>query len=504
MGGMTCAALLAELGERVLVLEHHYVPGGFTQTFTRKGWHWDVGVHAVGEVDERALLGRVLAALTGGRLAWTSLGAVYDRFDFPDLQIDFSSDRQAFLDALLTAFPGQRQALAEYGRLTRLVSGSMRRYYMSRLVGSGLAPLADRLLAGEAHRFLQKTTEETLSACVPDERLRRVLTSQWGYYGSPPARSSFAIHALVARHFQHGGYYPIGGSARIAVELLQTVQDQGGATRIRADVERIVVEGGRAVGVQLRDGEELRARRVVSAAGARATVTRLLPESEQRAAWAQSIAALPQSPAHVCLYLGFRGDIRQAGAGAANRWFYETWRSDEEAWHPDRPGEDAPVLYCSFPSLKDPHHDPGPKELHTGEVVTFVPDALTARFQKARWRRRGDEYEALKKDWSDRLLAQLLRHMPRLGPHVDWVELSTPATTETFTRAPQGAIYGLEPTPARYANRYLRPRTPVPGLFLAGGDMASVGVMGAMVGGLLCAAAMEPRRAFSYLRRALR
>jgi hypothetical protein len=29
-------------------------------------------------------------------------------------------------------------------------------------------------------------------------------------------------------------------------------------------------------------------------------------------------------------------------------------------------------------------------------------------------------------------------------------------------------------------------------------------VMGAMVGGLLCAAALEPRRAFSYLRRALR
>src|SRR5690242_19972491 len=72
MGGMTCAALLARLGQRVLVLEHHYVPGGFTQTFTRKGWTWDVGVHALGEVDERALLGKVLRELTGQRLGWTS------------------------------------------------------------------------------------------------------------------------------------------------------------------------------------------------------------------------------------------------------------------------------------------------------------------------------------------------------------------------------------------------------------------------------------------------
>src|SRR5262245_36279065 len=74
MGGMTAAALLAETGERVLVLEQHYTAGGFTHTFTRKQWSWDVGVHAVGEVTERAMTGRLLARLTGGRLKWASLG----------------------------------------------------------------------------------------------------------------------------------------------------------------------------------------------------------------------------------------------------------------------------------------------------------------------------------------------------------------------------------------------------------------------------------------------
>ena len=50
MGGMTTAAMLARLGRRVLVLEQHYVPGGFTHTFRRKRWRWDVGVHAVGGI----------------------------------------------------------------------------------------------------------------------------------------------------------------------------------------------------------------------------------------------------------------------------------------------------------------------------------------------------------------------------------------------------------------------------------------------------------------------
>ena len=50
MGGMTTSAMLAKLGRRVLVLEQHYVPGGFTHAFPRKGYNWDVGVHVVGEV----------------------------------------------------------------------------------------------------------------------------------------------------------------------------------------------------------------------------------------------------------------------------------------------------------------------------------------------------------------------------------------------------------------------------------------------------------------------
>ena len=70
--------------------------------------------------------------------------------------------------------------------------------------------------------------------------------------------------------------------------------------------------------------------------------------------------------------------------------------------------------------------------------------------------------------------------------------------------APAGAIYGIEPTPERYRNPYLRPRTPVRDLLLSGSDMASVGVMGAFVGGVLSAIAAEPVRALPWLRGASR
>jgi len=360
MGGMTTASLLAKLGKRVLVLEQHYVPGGFTHTFRRKKWAWDVGVHAVGEVDENAILGRVLDKLGSGRLEWTSLGGVYDEFHFPDLRIDFPNSKQAFVANLEAAFPTQRRAITDYLNKAKEVSGAMRSYYLSRVVPPSWAAIADPLLARKAHHALTQTTQSVLDGMSSDERLKSVLTAQWGYYGVPPARSSFAIHALVARHFVHGGFYPKGGAARIAESLLSTVANAGGWTRIRADVAEILVENGRAVGVRLRDGEEIRAKRVVSAAGALPTVERLLPASERNKPWVDSIRRLKPSPCHVCLYIGFRGDIRTAGATAANKWFYETWSKDAVHWDVSHGAAEAPILYTSFPSLKDPNHDAGP------------------------------------------------------------------------------------------------------------------------------------------------
>ncbi|HRH63671.1 MAG TPA: NAD(P)-binding protein, partial [Bacteroidia bacterium] len=50
LGGLTTAALMSMEQKRVLVLERHYVPGGFTHAFKRKNFKWDVGVHYVGQV----------------------------------------------------------------------------------------------------------------------------------------------------------------------------------------------------------------------------------------------------------------------------------------------------------------------------------------------------------------------------------------------------------------------------------------------------------------------
>ena len=400
-------------------------------------------------------------------------------------------------------------AIDAYLDAVRDTAGAMKGYYLARSLPGWLIPGLGHLMARRAQKRLTQNVREVLKEITDDERLRTVLTAQWGYHGAPPSRASFAMQALVTKHFLWGGYYPVGGSEEIARCLTRTVEGSGGWTRILADVDEILVEKGRAVGVRLSPqngagaGEEIRARRVVSAIGVNSTVRRLLPNQvlEGRGSDLEEVRDLDPGPAHVCLYLGFKGDIRKAGAGTANRWFYNTWDSEQEVWHvtPGDVSTKAPVLYCSFPSLKDREHDSGPEMRHTGEVVTFVPWSVFEPWRDMPWKKRGDDYDAFKKELKDSLLEQFLAQMPELKPMLDYVELSTPLSTDHFVRPVAGSIYGLEPTPKRFRTGVLRPKSPIRNLYFAGSEVTTVGVMGAMMGGVLAAMAAEPARAMRYL-----
>jgi len=82
---------------------------------------------------------------------------------------------------------------------------------------------------------------------------------------------------------------------------------------------------------------------------------------------------------------------------------------------------------------------------------------------------------------------------PALAPLVVYRGLGTPLATAAFTGHEKGGIYGVETTPRRMLSDALNARTPVPGLFLAGQDVMSPGIAGALSGGMFGAAAIDPR-----------
>jgi all-trans-retinol 13,14-reductase len=326
---------------------------------------------------------------------------------------------------------------------------------------------------------------------VSDPKLAAALMAQWGTYGGLLKEASFGIHARVISHYLDGAGYPVGGASSIANGLLPVIEGAGGRALAGTPVSAILIEDGQAVGVRTSEGQEFRAPVIVSAIGAGETVKRLLPAEIQSQEWAAEISGMRPSLCHFEIYLGFEGDIAKHGATRSNHWFHESWDVGDILWsdvsEPIRGG------FASFPSLKDEDHDPGDANSHTGQLMVLADWSTVADFVEGGARQRPDEWAAFKEGVAARMLEYFASKFPALAELIVFHELGTPLATARFTAHEKGGMYGLETTPRRVLSEALGPRTPVPGLFLSGQDSMTPGIAGALFGGVLCAAAIEPR-----------
>jgi all-trans-retinol 13,14-reductase len=497
IGGLAAAAALSKRGKRVLLLEQHNVAGGQTQTFVRQRWEFATGVHYIGGVGPQAggegQFGRLLAWLSDGALQFAPCANPYDIVRLPGFEFGIPHPESAYRAALLLRFPAEQAAIDHWFQASHEARKAaftlMALHSLPAWIAAGL-----RLLRGKQAQAWAHHTLAIEMTRITNPQLRAVLGARWGDYGAAPATAPFVEHALVTGSYDAGAYYPVGGPARFVQTLLPAVLAAGGECRLGAEVCRILIEDGRVAGVEFMQNGETRteiAPYVISDMGAANTVA-CLPEGEssgEASAWREKVRALAPGLGFVALYIGLEGDIAAAGATSANHWIYE--QEDVGCVWQQPADEDAPGLFVSFPSLKDPSHHGPP----TAEVLALVDPAVFAPWlsgnHDAGEGGEGDNYAAFK-DWvAARLLAQFERHFPALAPMVRFHEAATPRTQQHFTRSLGGSMYGLEMTGERIGDTSLNLRTPVPGLLLAGQDVAGPGVPAAFMAGLMAAAAVD-------------
>ncbi len=504
IGGLTAAAMLSKHGRRrVLVLERHYTVGGYTHVFRRPGYEWDVGVHYIGDTQPGGMMRALFDDITDARLEWEDMGAVVERMRFGDEAFVYPKGEAALRAELVRRFPSEAGAIDRYFALVHEAVAALQGFFATkafpRLLGAVVKPMAKRRF----YQLSDRTTREVLEELTSNEKLIGVLTGQFGDYGLPPSRSSFAIHALVTQHYFGGGSFPVGGAGRIAETIAPVIRAAGGELLINAEVAEIVVENDRAVGVNMaEDGAVLRAPLVISDAGVANTFGRLVPRAvaHRHGLW-RALEGMKPSVAHACLYVGLRGTTKELALERANLWIYPDERHDRTVAQNADPSS-IQYAYISFPSAKDPDFERRCPGRSTIDIMTFLPYDAFAQWEGTRWHKRGEGYEAFKKRIADRLLDLLYTHVPGTKGAVEVAELSTPLSTRNFTAHAHGEIYGLEHTPARFRNAFLRPATPIRGLMLTGADIATGGVSGALLGGALCASAILRRNLIDAAQRA--
>jgi all-trans-retinol 13,14-reductase len=493
IGGLTAALLLALHGsKRVLVLERHYEVGGFTHTFRRPGYEWDVGLHYIGQMeDQRGPVRCAFDYMTGGHVRWQAMPEVYDRFIFEGQAFDMVAGLARFRENVKQSFPRESKTIDRYIAAVQKCNRASGLYYAEKAVPAPLAALAGALMRLPYLRWAKRTTREVLEGFTGNQELIGILTGQWGDYGLPPGKSSFAVHATIAEHYFAGGSYPVGGASTIAAAVVPQIEHNGGSVVSGAEVAAVLLEDTKVAGVRMIDGREFRAPLVVSDAGATNTFERLLPTGPSSLeSLRNQLRRIPPSSAHLSLYVGLAKSDAMLDLKGGNLWIYPSFDHDANV---ERFARDMdapfPVVYISFPSAKDPDFQRRHPGKGTIEAISMIPYETFARWEGTRWKKRGDEYDTLKQHLLNRLRAVLERQVPPVSGNIAHAELSTPVTTRHFMNYGHGEIYGIASTPKRFAIRGLGARTPVRGFYLTGQDVTSLGVVGALFGGVVSASA---------------
>ena len=501
MGGLVAAALLAARGRSVLVVDQHYVAGGNATVFRRPGYEFDVGIHYLGTCHDDGAIPRILRAAGVHDVEFLPMDPEgFDTLVFPDFRFRVPGSFDGYRDRLVEHFPSEREGIDRYMRLLGDVQRLMRAAARPMKLPGAL------WRSRSALRWGGGTLGQFLDTCTRDPALRAVLAAENGDYAQPPSRASLAMHAALMLHYlESGGYYPKGGGQRISDALAASIERAGGKVLLITSVERISIESGRAVGVEIVN-KHLGRRRVhadvvISNADLKRTLLELVGPEHLPRRLTRRTEGFEMSPGLGVVYLGLQSDLKQRGLPNTNYWVYPSY--DLETAYADTFAQrfnDAPFVYVSIASLKDPANariaPAGHTNLQLMSLAPSTPEAWGVRapaFADGSYRK-SDAYKRHKEAYAARLVGAAAAACGDLSRDIVFEEVATPLTHARYTRSTGGTSYGLALTPEQFLHRRPGPQTPIRGLYLCGASLRSGhGIMGAMMSGVFAAAEVAGR-----------
>lgn len=487
-GGLAAAVALAQAGMSVAVFEQHYLPGGWCHSFSLSGYRFSPGVHYVGELGPGRMMRRVYEGLgLGADLAFYELNP--DGFDHVLVggeRFDIPAGRDAFAGRMKRRFPRDARGIDTYLDTIASLGAELGDVFtMSGLADFVQLPWRAPTLA----RWGLRSASALIDSHVSDPLLRAVLAAQCGDHGLPPSLAPAPLHAAVTNHYIDGGFYPRGGASSIPRAFIRALKRAGGEIFVGTGVERVLIEGRRAIGVRLSDGRTIRARTIVSNADPEVTFRRLVGEEHLGRSLKHKLASTRYSLSALSLFLAVDMDLRAAGLDSGNYWHFahhdleRIFQQGRTAWGHEV--KDLPALFFTATTLKDPSKRYGGH--HTLEAFSFVGYDAFRQWASTAFGGRPGSYEALKAELTARMLRTLAERIPGIEEHVVFSELGTPLTNVHYVAATGGNLYGTEKTLRQLGPGGYGVRTEIEDLWLCGASTLGHGVLPATISGLAAA-----------------
>jgi len=498
--GLVTAAYLARAGLRVLVLERRHVVGGACVTEeVWPGYQISTAAYLCG-----LLVPKVIRDLELERFGYEILPKDPAFFSpFPDGRSLFIwRDNRQTAEEVAKFSPRDAERYPRYeallDRLATFVEPWLlatppdptRRRWADLAALGRLAWEVLRLPPGDfvqAYRIATQSARDYLDAWFESPELKASLATDGviGARGGPgtPGTAYVLFHHCMGRAAGKRGLWGFvrGGMGGLAQALAASARHHGAEIRTDAEVAQILVNRGRASGVALASGAEIRAAVVASCADPKVTFLKLLPAVD--AEFRREVAAIRTEGVAMKINLALdalpeftaapgRGMGPQHRAtihiGPTMEYIDRAWQ-DAQAGQPSR----APFLEVTIPTAYDPSLAPPGKHV-MNIFVQYAPYRLAA-----------GTWDQIKEAYADRVIDTLAAYAPHIREVILHRQVLSPLDLEREFGLTGGDIFHGEMTPDRLF--FMRPvpgwagyRTPVPGLYLCGsGAHPGGGVMGA-------------------------
>ncbi len=260
-GGLAAAVRLAAAGHHVDIFEKRDRIGGRAYQYEIGGFRFDGGPTVL----TAPFMFEELFELAGERLAdhvdLVPLDPFYRVFDADQRTFDYHADLEAFLREVERCSPDDAAGVR---RLTQRISRVFDAFYpyternmMQPSVMLAMLPfmVRQRAMAGVAR---------TVNQAVRDPFLRQALSFHPLLVGGRPSTTPALYSLIVEFERRWGVHYALGGTGALVAAIGSLFERLGGRIHVRAEVDRITVDAGRATGVRLVDGTEHHADVVVS------------------------------------------------------------------------------------------------------------------------------------------------------------------------------------------------------------------------------------------------
>lgn len=484
-GGLSAAALCQKAGMQTLVLEQSERVGGCCSTFEAEGYRFDVGASVVEVIDSFEELFRRLGLEREKYIPLVPVDPIYDYCDIRrGVRFAYPVSVEETAEVIGRLSPEDGRTFLKFARdYTPVVRKLVDNFFYAPCQGfRDIVRLVVKYPGMlKALPMFLTTHQKIVGKYFSNEDVLASMAFQSFYAGLPPDLCA-GMYAVVGLLEHQGIYYPPGGMIGIPAGIMDAFTDLGGEVRLGQRVVRILVEGRRAVGVELWDGTVITARNVVGAVNAKQVYMEMI--GREHLPWYvwRGIDSMRLSMPCPMIYLGIDYEpplrahhtLTLTGPAVMNDFWSEYYLKGK-IFEVD--GSPEIMGLVSWPTGIDPGLAPPGRHILTH--MGLAPYSIA-----------GDDWDRRKERYIDEAIATVEKYiMPDLSRHVVYRDMATPRDLERMLLHPGGAVYGIQTDISHMA--MFRPSNKsksVKNLYLAGASThPGGGVCTVVAGGIITA-----------------